>query len=166
MLHTTPLGPAKLYVVHPLFVRQSTLAGLCQTPVPVVACHASRSTALRMLKQAGEGADYVEGYERQRQTRCFKCGGAGHWAAECTVLTQVCQPPRTRAVYQVWIARLATHHHGVEDLQMCARRQKMVSMMTTSLKDRRLSQTLAWPNRLPALSVGSAPQMRSRQLQE
>ena len=47
-----------------------------------------------MLKQAGEGADHVEGYERQRQTRCFKCGGAGHWAAECKARTGL--PPARR----------------------------------------------------------------------
>ncbi len=35
------------------------------------------------MKQAGEGADYLEGCEGARSQRCFKCGGTGHWAAEC-----------------------------------------------------------------------------------
>lgn len=35
------------------------------------------------MKQAGEGADYMEGCEGMRSQRCFKCGGTGHWAAEC-----------------------------------------------------------------------------------
>lgn len=35
------------------------------------------------MKQAGEGADFLEGCEGTRSQRCFKCGAAGHWAAEC-----------------------------------------------------------------------------------
>lgn len=35
------------------------------------------------MKQAGEGADYLEGCEGSRSQRCFKCGAIGHWAAEC-----------------------------------------------------------------------------------
>lgn len=35
------------------------------------------------MKQAGEGADYLEGCEGARSQCCFKCGAIGHWAAEC-----------------------------------------------------------------------------------
>ena len=35
------------------------------------------------MKQAGEGADYLEGCEGARSQRCFKCGAVGHRAAEC-----------------------------------------------------------------------------------
>lgn len=35
------------------------------------------------MRQAGEGADYLEGCEGARSQRCFKCGAVGHWAAEC-----------------------------------------------------------------------------------
>ena len=43
-------------------------------------CSASRDS---FMKQAGEGADYLEGCEGARSQRCFKCGAIGHWAAEC-----------------------------------------------------------------------------------
>ena len=34
------------------------------------------------MPQAGEGGDYSEGCST-RCTACYKCGGKGHWAAEC-----------------------------------------------------------------------------------
>ena len=44
------------------------------------------------MRQAGDGADFMEGWEgnggggggvRSRQGSCFKCGQWGHWAANC-----------------------------------------------------------------------------------
>ncbi|KAK9804407.1 hypothetical protein WJX72_011416 [[Myrmecia] bisecta] len=35
-----------------------------------------------LLKQAGEGADYLEGWRNQSRA-CFKCGQTGHWAQAC-----------------------------------------------------------------------------------
>lgn len=37
----------------------------------------------RMFKQAGEGADYMEGFNDNNRNKCFKCGTSGHWAADC-----------------------------------------------------------------------------------
>ena len=34
------------------------------------------------MKQAGEGGDYSEGCSN-RSNACYKCGGSGHWAADC-----------------------------------------------------------------------------------
>ncbi len=42
------------------------------------------------MKQAGDGADYMEGWEGAGKGggvggrgACFKCGQRGHWAANC-----------------------------------------------------------------------------------
>lgn len=38
--------------------------------------------AVAALAQVGDGADFVEGV-RSRTSTCYKCGRAGHWAADC-----------------------------------------------------------------------------------
>ena len=49
--------------------------------LPAVACLLPCS----FLPQAGDGADYLEGYKDPYHV-CFKCGKAGHWAQACTGL--------------------------------------------------------------------------------
>ena len=35
------------------------------------------------MRQAGDGSDFMEGWQGSSST-CYKCGGKGHWAKECT----------------------------------------------------------------------------------
>lgn len=35
------------------------------------------------MRQVGDGADFLEGWQGSRR-RCFKCGGTGHFAKDCT----------------------------------------------------------------------------------
>lgn len=57
------------------------------------------------MRQAGDGADYMEGWEgnagggggRSRQGSCFKCGQWGHWAANCPAALPE-QPPEPVSV--------------------------------------------------------------------
>ncbi|KAL4428000.1 hypothetical protein ABPG75_002089 [Micractinium tetrahymenae] len=39
------------------------------------------------LRQVGDGADYLEGWQASK-LRCFKCGGSGHFARDCTAEQQ------------------------------------------------------------------------------
>lgn len=46
-----------------------------------------RPCAATRLRQVGDGADFLEGWQGSRM-RCFKCGGSGHFAKDCTAEAQ------------------------------------------------------------------------------
>jgi hypothetical protein len=39
------------------------------------------------MRQVGDGSDFLDGWQGSRQ-RCFKCGGSGHFAKDCTAEKQ------------------------------------------------------------------------------
>lgn len=41
------------------------------------------------LRQVGDGAEFMEGWEARGGTSCFKCGAMGHWAKDCTASKEV-----------------------------------------------------------------------------
>ena len=43
----------------------------------------SQTSCCRPLAQAGEGADFVDGWEPRSSWKCFKCGKPGHFANSC-----------------------------------------------------------------------------------
>ena len=68
----------------------------CALPfwAPAPACRADPLCSRRLplpaatrLRQVGDGADYLEGWQGSRR-RCFKCGGSGHFARDCTAEAQ------------------------------------------------------------------------------
>lgn len=50
------------------------------------------------MKQAGDGADFVEGQEGARDRRCFKCGAMGHFAGSCPGVAGEVRPCHPTAV--------------------------------------------------------------------
>lgn len=40
------------------------------------------------LRQVGDGAEFMEGWESRGGSTCFKCGGKGHWAKDCPGIEQ------------------------------------------------------------------------------
>jgi Zinc knuckle len=41
------------------------------------------------LRQVGDGAEFMEGWEARGGSSCFKCGGKGHWAKDCIASKEV-----------------------------------------------------------------------------
>lgn len=50
--------------------------------IPATTGASSAACYFRFLPQAGDGADYLDGYKDSKHG-CFKCGRPGHWAHEC-----------------------------------------------------------------------------------
>lgn len=44
---------------------------------------ATPGAAVSRMRQAGDGSEFMEGWQGSSST-CYKCGGKGHWAKECT----------------------------------------------------------------------------------